>query len=55
MVANQLGRRGVGLDISLPYLAQAQERTGWADWQAWTEGKQDGKQVTDLPLFREVL
>ena len=52
MVANQLGRRGVGLDISLPYLAQAQERTGWADWQAWTEGKQDGKVIDDLPLFK---
>ena len=60
-VAQQLGRRGVGIDLSMPYLHLARERTGAAAWSEWTrtkqsEGKKNGKEnnLEDLPMFREM-
>ena len=58
-VAQQLGRRGVGIDLSLPYLHLARERTGAAALAEWTrtkqsEGKKNGKEnsLEDLPMFK---
>lgn len=55
MVAQQLGRRGIGLDLSLPYLHLARERTGAAALSDWTDGaaRKDGRNVDDLPLFSQ--
>ena len=55
-VAQQLGRRGVGIDLSLPYLHLARERTGAAAWSEWMNGKKNGKEtmLEDLPMFREM-
>src|SRR3990167_5455393 len=52
-VAQQLGRRGVGIDLSMPYLHLARERTGAAAMTEWMNGKKnDGESdLTDLPLF----
>jgi len=53
-VAQQLGRRGVGIDLSLPYLHLARERTGAAAWSEWMNGKKNGKEnsLEDLPMFQ---
>lgn len=53
-VARNLGRIGVGLDLSLVYLReQARVRLGMTAWEAWTKGKGQGAsgKVKDLPLF----
>lgn len=53
-VAQQLGRRGVGIDLSLPYLHLARERTGAAAMSEWMNGKKNGKEnsLEDLPMFQ---
>ena len=52
MVAQQLGRIGVGVDLSWDYLRLARERTGLAQMDAWTNGRKiAGGSVEDLPLF----
>ena len=53
-VAQQLGRRGVGIDLSLPYLHLARERTGAAALAEWMNGKKNGKEnrLEDLPMFQ---
>ena len=52
-VAQQLGRRGVGIDLSMPYLHLARERTGAKALTEWIEGKKNGKEtgLEGLPLF----
>ena len=55
MVARQLGRSAIGLDLSLPYLRdQARARLGFTALDEWTQGKKDGASVDDLPLFKEI-
>jgi hypothetical protein len=53
MVARQLGRNAVGLDLSLPYLRdQARSRLSLSQLDAWTNGR--NIELTDLgPLFDE--
>ncbi|MCB2179469.1 site-specific DNA-methyltransferase [bacterium] len=52
MVAQKLGRIGIGLDLSWDYLQLARERTGLAQMDAWTNGRKiAGGSVEDLPLF----
>ena len=60
-VAQQLGRRGVGIDLSMPYLHLARERTGAAAMSEWMEGahenaRKNGKEsgLEGLPLFQEI-
>jgi DNA modification methylase len=53
-VARQLGRRGIGLDLSYDYLHdQARERLGLTAWDAWHEGGngKEGEPLEALPLF----
>jgi hypothetical protein len=55
VVARALGRHGVGLDLSYPYLHdQARARLQLDALDAWTNGKRDGAQVDDLPLFSAI-
>lgn len=52
MVAQALGRIGIGVDLSWEYLQLARERTGLAQMDAWQKG---GKKVeenwAEMPLF----
>lgn len=58
MVANQLGRDGFGMDLSLQYIIEnALVRTQQSDWKDWTNG--DGIQAEEsdlegLPLFKGI-
>ena len=56
LVARELGRNSVGLDLSYTYLHdQARERLELDAWEAWHEGGQeveDTWQDGGLPLFR---
>ena len=53
LVARQLGRNGIGLDLSMPYLRdQARQRLSMIALDEWTHGKKDGASVADLPMFR---
>lgn len=56
LVARQLGRRSVGLDLSHAYLAeQASERLGLRALREWKQGKQQVQaQWTDTPLFSDL-
>jgi hypothetical protein len=54
IAARELGAHFVGLDLSYSYLHdQARARLGLTALDAWSQGsaKQDGKVITDLPLF----
>lgn len=53
MVARQLGRSGIGLDLSLKYILEcAKERLGMDALQEWMEGKKvEATDLTDLPMF----
>ncbi len=54
-VARALGRHGVGLDLSAEYLQLARKRLSLDALDAWENGsKNDGKEVTDLPMFEEL-
>ncbi len=53
-VARQLGRNGVGLDLSLEYLHLARQRLSLDALENWGKGKKDGAVVTDLPMFQEM-
>jgi len=58
LVARQLGRNGVGLDLSMPYLRdQARDRLGLIALDEWTNGKRNGKsgELEGLPMFEQVL
>lgn len=51
MVANALGRIGIGLDLSADYLELAKERTGIKAIKEWQEGKQAESNLENLPMF----
>lgn len=52
LVAKQLGRRGIGLDLSFSYLRdQARERTGLKALQEWERGASAAGELDGLPLF----
>ena len=51
MVAQGLGRNGLGVDLSWEYLQLAKERTLIDQLEAWEFGIQDHKEYNDLPLF----
>jgi DNA modification methylase len=51
VVAQQLGRNYVGLDLSAEYLRLARERTGLKAMDEWTNGRQVEAAIDDLPLF----
>ena len=54
MVANQLGRRGVGMELSRDYLALAKERTGLNALEGWQMAIDASEPVELGPLFAEV-
>jgi len=56
LVARQLGRRGVGLDLSYSYLHdQARKRLSLDALEAWTNGiAANDNGYNDLPMFAEV-
>lgn len=54
LVARELGRHYVGLELSGEYLKQSRERLGLAALDAWAGGngrKHEPASITDLPLF----
>ena len=51
LVAQLLGRRFVGLDLSWDYLQLARERTGATALAEWENGIVDDSDVSGLPLF----
>jgi hypothetical protein len=53
LVARALGRQGVGLDLSWPYLALSRQRLGLTALDAWLGTPQPSQttEVSDLPLF----
>lgn len=51
MVAQQLGRRYVGIELNPEYLQMAQRRLGHDDLRAWEKGKPGAGRLDDLPLF----
>lgn len=51
MVANNLRRHGVGLDISPEYISLARERTGETAMYEWENGKDTQANLDGLPLF----
>jgi DNA methylase len=52
LVAQQLGRRGVGTELSAAYLQLARERLGQVALEQWESGvKADGDGWHGLPLF----
>ncbi len=53
MVANQLGRHGISLDLSPEYLQLAKERTGIKLLQEWEAGKKAEANLEGLPMFEE--
>jgi hypothetical protein len=54
MVANALGRRGIGIDLSWDYLQLARERTGEKALREWQDGKQVEATWEDTPLFKDL-
>jgi len=54
LVANQLGRRGVGLDLSLDYIDLAKKRTGLTALAEWENGIDATAEVDLGPMFAEV-
>jgi len=51
MVANQLGRYGVGTDLSFEYLKLAKERLGMTAMDEWMNGKKAEAALDGLPMF----
>lgn len=54
MVANQLGRHGISLDLSPEYLQLAKKRTGITGLQEWENGKKAEPNLEGLPMFEEI-
>lgn len=54
-VANALGRKGIGIDLSWDYLQLAKERTGQKALEEWMNGKKAEANLEDLPLFSQEL
>ena len=57
VVARRLGRRGVGIDLSYPYLRdQARTRLGLDKLDAWRDGRKEVEtRLDELPLFEEMI
>jgi len=53
-VANALGRKGIGVDLSWDYLQLARERTGAKALDEWIGGRKVESNMEDLPLFEGV-
>lgn len=52
LVARNLGRKGIGLDLSADYIDLAKARLGLKALDEWTQGKSgDGLAIEELPLF----
>jgi DNA modification methylase len=51
MVANALGRKGIGIDLSWNYLQLARERTGAKALEEWVNGKKAESNLEGLPMF----
>jgi DNA modification methylase len=51
MVANALGRRGIGIDLSWDYLQLARKRTGAKALAEWEHGKKVESNLEGLPMF----
>lgn len=54
MVANQLGRHGISLDLSWEYLQLAKKRTGITGLQEWENGRKEESNLEGLPMFEDV-
>jgi tRNA G10 N-methylase Trm11 len=55
LVARQLGRYGVGLDLSAEYLTLARARLSLDKLEAWENGGTDGTTTLDgMPLFEQL-
>ena len=52
--AQELGRHGIGFDLSFPYCKLALERTGQKALNEWENGIKDNSDLSDLPLFGEL-
>lgn len=53
-IAQQLGRVGYGLDLSMKYIRMSHDRSGQTKFNEWMNGKSSGKDDLDgLPLFNE--
>ena len=51
--AQELGRIGVGFDLSFQYCKLALERTGQQQWSEWVDGIcADDDDLSDLPMFK---
>ena len=55
MVANQLGRHGISLDLSWEYLQLAKKRTGITGLQEWESGRKAEVNLEGLPMFEDTL
>jgi DNA modification methylase len=51
MEARKLGRHGVGLDLSYPYLQLAKDRLGLTALAEWEQGKDCTTSLAGLPMF----
>ncbi len=51
MVANQLGRHGISLDLSWEYLQLAKKRTGITALKEWESGRKAETNLEGLPMF----
>ena len=55
MVANQLGRIGIGLELSFDYIKLAMKRTGMQALQSWESGGQQAESdLSGLPMFGDM-
>ncbi len=55
MVANQLGRHGISLDLSWEYLQLAKKRTGITALKEWESGRKAEANLEGLPMFEDTL
>jgi len=54
LVCQQLGRRYIGLDLSMAYMQLSRERLGMVALEEWQNGKSaDASDLTGLPLFAQ--
>ena len=51
IVARELGRHYVGLELSGEYLKQSRDRLSLTALDEWINGKKNGNSLADLPLF----
>ena len=53
MVAQQLGRVGIGVDLSWDYLQLSKERCGITAMNEWQAGKKAEANIEGLPMFED--